>query len=64
MVDYATLQVHKGTKERLANYRRPGESFDAVVQRMMDEAIKAEESEFLAELDALYDDDTGFEPLA
>lgn len=64
MVEYATLQLHKETKDRLASLRRPGESFDAAVRRMMDDAMRAEERAFLDELDAMYEDDDAFEPLA
>lgn len=64
MVEYATLQVHRETKERLASFRRPGESFDATVSRILDTMILAEEREFLRELDAMYEDDDAFEPLA
>lgn len=64
MVEYATLQVHKDTKERIASIRRPGESFDAAVRRLLDDMQRWEEQEFLHELDAMYEDDDAFEPLA
>ncbi len=54
MVDYATVQLHRETKERLAALRRPGESFDAAVQRLLDAAVAAEEAAFFDELDAAY----------
>lgn len=64
MVEYATVQLHKATKERLASLRRPGESYDEAVNRLLRDAQKAEETEFFAELDAMYTDDDAFEPLA
>ncbi len=63
MVEYATVQLHAQTKARLAQLRQPGESFDAAVQRLLDTVVSAQETEFLAELDRMYEDDA-FEPLA
>lgn len=63
MVDYATLQVHKETKELLARIRRGGESYDALIRRLLDEAWKRQEEEFLADLDAMYQDEDAFAPL-
>lgn len=64
MVEFATLQLHKDTKERIASIRLPGESFDATVRRLLNDMQQMKEQEFLNELDAMYDDDEAFEPLA
>lgn len=64
MVEYATVQLHTDTKARLASIRQPGESFDAAVQRLLDKVVSAQEAEFLADLDRMYEDDDAFEPLA
>lgn len=63
MVEYTTLQVHRETKERLSALRQGGESFDALVRRLLDEAIQRQEERFLAELDRLYEDEDAFETL-
>lgn len=63
MVEYATVQLRRPTKERLAALRRGNESFDELVQRIIEAAVRQEEAEFLTELDAMYADDAAFKPL-
>lgn len=43
--------------------RHPGESFDAAINRLMEQATKAEEAAFFAELDALAADRDALVPL-
>jgi len=53
MAEYATVPIHRPTKDKLSAMRQPGESFDAAINRLMAQATKAEETAFFAELDAL-----------
>lgn len=50
MPDFATIQVHKETKQQVASLRRQGETYDMVLKRLLDHAIREEEDAFLREL--------------
>ncbi len=63
MTEFATVPLHKPTKEKLSKLRQPGESFDAALNRIIDQAAKAEEAAFFAELDALASDRGALVPL-
>lgn len=63
MTEYATVPLHKPTKEKLSKLRKPGESFDAAINRLMSESMKVEEAAFFAELDALAADRDTLVPL-
>lgn len=64
MVEFATIQIHRDTKERIAALRQPGESFDKVLKRILERAVRGEEDAFLRELNAELADDDAFTPLA
>ncbi|MEK6986084.1 MAG: hypothetical protein AABX89_06865 [Candidatus Thermoplasmatota archaeon] len=60
---FESVQVHQETKAVLAGLRRGGESYDSLVRRLVAEAEAAQTIAFHRELDALFLDDAGFEPL-
>lgn len=63
MAQFATIQVHKDTKEQIALLRRSGETYDMVLKRLVQEAVRQEEDAFLRELNAELADDDAFTPL-
>ncbi|HLF16894.1 MAG TPA: hypothetical protein VI796_05635 [Candidatus Thermoplasmatota archaeon] len=63
MVEYATIQVRKGTKKLLEEARLPGETFDTVLRRKLAEAAAEEERAFLEEAYALIADRKALKPL-
>lgn len=63
MPAYATLQLHAATKRQLNAARRPGESYDAVIRRKLEEARRAGEQEFFDELYAALGDRRKLKPL-
>jgi len=63
MVETATLQVHRDTKELLKRARRPGETFDHLIRRTLAEAQANSETAFLREVQDLLDDRGAMRPL-
>jgi hypothetical protein len=63
MVEYATIQVRKDTKRLLEKARQPGETFDALVRRKLDEAEARAEKEFFDEMYAALADRKSLKPL-
>jgi hypothetical protein len=63
MVEYATIQVRKGTKKLLEAARQPGETFDAVLRRKLEEAQAHAEKAFFDEMYAALADRKSLKPL-
>jgi hypothetical protein len=63
MVETATVQLHKDTKELLQRAKRAGETFDQLIRRTLAEAQANAESAFLSEVNALLDDRRAMKPL-
>lgn len=63
MVETATVQVHRDTKALLASARRPGETYDQLIRRTLEEARMAKDTAFLNEVNGLLDDRRAMKPL-
>lgn len=63
MVDYATIQVRRETKRLLEKARLPGETFDALVRRTLEQAQLAADKAFFDEMYAILDDRKAMKPL-
>lgn len=56
MVETATLQVHRDTKELLKQARQPRGTFDQLIRRTLAEAQANAETAFMREVQNLLDD--------
>ena len=63
MVEYATIQVRKETKRLLEKARQPGETFDQVLRRKLDEAEAQATKAFFDEMYAALADRKNLKPL-
>ena len=63
MVDYATIQVRRDTKRLLEKARLPGETFDQVLRRTLEQAQLAADKAFFDEMYAILDDRKSMKPL-
>lgn len=63
MVEFATIQVRKETKRLLEQARAPGETFDQVLRRKLDEAEAQGTKAFFDEMYAALGDRKSLKPL-
>lgn len=63
MVETATLQLHRDTKELLQKAKRSGETFDQLIRRTLAEAQANAETSFLREVEGLLADRGTMQPL-